>query len=118
MKSFAIAAATAALFNAASVLAHGYVSDVTIGGTVYTGYLPFVSTLLSSFSSLLPFFTFLLTRFGIRSSDKKTGSPTRTIASHRSASSARLLATALSKTSHLWISNAEAGSLAVLLQHH
>ncbi|KAL7271355.1 hypothetical protein RUND412_005894 [Rhizina undulata] len=41
MKSFSLAAAAAAFFNAASVVGHGYVSDTTIGGTTYTGYLPY-----------------------------------------------------------------------------
>lgn len=42
MKYFSIniAAVATALLNASGVLGHGYVSDLTIGGTTYTGYLP------------------------------------------------------------------------------
>lgn len=40
MKSFSIGAVATALFAASGVLGHGYVSDLTIGGTTYTGYLP------------------------------------------------------------------------------
>ncbi|KAH8144516.1 uncharacterized protein LAJ45_11491 [Morchella importuna] len=39
--TFSLAAAAAALLNASGTLAHGYVSDLTIGGTTYTGYLPY-----------------------------------------------------------------------------
>lgn len=48
MKSFSIAATAAALLNASGVLGHGYVSDLTIGGTTYTGYLPSVPLLYGS----------------------------------------------------------------------
>lgn len=40
MKSFSIAAVATVLLNASGVFGHGYVSDLTIGGTNYIGYLP------------------------------------------------------------------------------
>lgn len=40
MKSFSIGAIAAALLNVSGVFGHGYVSDLTIGGTTYIGYLP------------------------------------------------------------------------------
>lgn len=40
MKSISIGAIATALLTASGVLGHGYVSDLTIGGTTYIGYLP------------------------------------------------------------------------------
>lgn len=41
MKSISVATAATVLLNAAGVLGHGYVSSAVIGGTTYTGYLPY-----------------------------------------------------------------------------